>query len=505
MRHILYILLALACSPVLANAGLASSATSSITLGLEQGEMAGEVTDHSVILQTRLTTGMRQQNGEINGASGFARFVISKYSDFSTPFYSPWQQAQAQHDHIVKPLVGNLEANTRYFYRVEYKQGETSSSALGDSRQFKTLAGKNLSVPVSFVHATCMNYQLFFNGTKHFPWYRRFLIGKEGISSAAYEGHDIKLGYPALEAISNLKPDFVIFNGDNLYYDAGEKDTWADDKTSMRYRWHRQLSVPRFKDLLSNSATYWTKDDHDFRFDDGDLSGDQHPLPQLGIDIFKEQVPVVNIQDENAITYRTQRVSKELELWFLEGRDYRSPNDMEDGPNKTIWGDKQKAWLKSTLLASDATFKLIISPTPVIGPDRATKKDNHANPDGFWNEGQSFINWLAQQKLQVNGTYLLVGDRHWQYHSIHPSGVEEFSAGSMSYINAQPPATPGGFLSSDPDEKIIQPYVSPDRHGGFMQVNVNPAKNNKPAELIVRFIKENGDLLHELKKLAKQE
>ena len=42
-------------------------------------------------------------------------------------------------------------------------------------------------------------------------------------------------------------------------------------------------------------------------------------------------------------TYRTFRWGKDLQIWLVEGRDFRSPNNMPDGPDKTIWGAEQKA------------------------------------------------------------------------------------------------------------------------------------------------------------------
>ena len=84
---------------------------------------------------------------------------------------------------------------------------------------------------------------------------------------------------------------------------------------------------------------------------------------------------------------------------YSQTRDYRSPNAMPDGPNKSIWGKEQLAWLKRTLLESDADFRVLISPTPIIGPDRVSKIDNHADPKGFWTEGQAFLAWIRDQKL----------------------------------------------------------------------------------------------------------
>ncbi len=62
--------------------------------------------------------------------------------------------------------------------------------------------------------------------------------------------------------------------------------------------------------------------------------------------------------DPEAKTYRTYRPNRDLQIWFVEGRDYRDPNKMPDGPEKTLWGAQQIAWLKRTLLESDATFRL---------------------------------------------------------------------------------------------------------------------------------------------------
>ena len=58
-----------------------------------------------------------------------------------------------------------------------------------------------------------------------------------------------------------------------------------------------------------------------------------------------------------------------------EGRDYRSPHMTPQGPSKTLWGFEQLAWLKRTLLESDAVFKILISPTPLVGPDDANQAD----------------------------------------------------------------------------------------------------------------------------------
>ncbi len=225
--------------------------------------------------------------------------------------------------------------------------------------------------------------------------------------------------------------------------------------------------------------TYWSKDDHDFRFNEADNTTDDLPLPKTGIDMFHEQLPVPTP------SYRTHRVGKNLQIWLTEGRDYRSPNEMADGPVKSLWGAEQREWLKSTLKASDAKWKIIISPTPTVGPDDKKKIDNHADISGFRHEADAFFTWLKQN--QITNLKLICGDRHWQYHSIHPSGIEEFACGALNDENSRMGIAPGAKNGSDPQALVKQPYTSSTPKGGFLRISVG-------AELIFEHFDSRGEL-----------
>ncbi|MEZ6068971.1 MAG: alkaline phosphatase D family protein [Pirellulales bacterium] len=259
-------------------------------------------------------------------------------------------------------------------------------------------------------------------------------------------------------------------------------------------KWHEQFVQPRYVDLFANVPTYWEKDDHDCRYDDCDNTGDRLPSPQLGIATFREQVPVVDPLDDDAVTYRTHRIGRLAQIWLLEGRDYRSPNDSPDGPDKTLWGAEQLAWLKRTLSESDAVFKFIISPTPLVGPDDRRKTDNHTDIGGFQHEGQAFYDWLSENGFLDRGLYFICGDRHWQYHSIHPSGFEEFSTGALVDANSRLGVKPGDEDGTDPDALIRQPYTSDPPSGGFLLVDV--AEGSDGPRAAFEFFDENGKLLH---------
>lgn len=464
----------------------------SFTMTNGQGEIAGEVTTNSVILHSRLTTVGGIVEGDVPGAFGKARFELADSSNFTDFLKSPWLEANAEHDYIIKTRMSGLSAGTRYFYRLRYGPSKTNTR-VGPTRSFSTLAGKNAATEVNFVVVTGMNYARFYDDNPR-----------------AGSNEDKLLGYPALKSILDRQPEFFVATGDNVYYDVPVEQT-ASTLPQMRKKWHEQLVQPRFIDLFAEVPTYWQKDDHDYRYNDSDNTPGTAPSPELGAATFLEQVPVVDPNDLNPITYRTHRVSRDLQIWLMEGRDYRSPHMMPPGPNKTLWGAEQIDWLKRTLLASDATFKILISPTPMIGPDDANqagrpakghdpvKRDNHSNPEGFLFERDVFFDWLEENGFKDSGFYIVVGDRHWQYHSIHPRGFEEFSTGALIDANSRLGRNPGSPGSNDPDALITQPFTSPIPTGGFFEVTVTPGNNPVAA---FRWFDESGELTHESIRIA---
>ena len=484
-------------------------------IGLAQGVMVGEVRTDSAILQSRLTSTStlvdRRWSGII-GVEGVARFELSIQPDFRDSIQTEWLKSLPENDYIVKLRVADLRPDTRYHYRLSYgpKQDQLRQSMPGS---FRTLAGRNGTGPFSIAVVTGMNYTAFHHtGNSHMLPYR---------------GPDKELGYPALASILSLKPDFFVGTGDNVYYDfpgggfGHLQRGRAETQHQMRMKHQEQYSQPRFLELFRGVATYWMKDDHDHRFNDSDpfnptllyerfeaetyaktnlhprLSGSgSAPSHELGLRIFREQLPVVDPRDPEAVTYRTLRVSRGLQIWIVEGRDYRSPNDMPDGPEKTIWGTKQRNWLKQTLLESEATFKLLISATPMVGSDSTAKRDNHVNPKGFRHEGDAFFEWLQESGFSTERFFIVCGDRHWQYRAIHPSGFQEFSCGALVDANSTRGHFPGEPRSSDPEGKVRQPFHAEKPSGGFLLVKVSDPRDGGVQMKFV-FYDEMGRVVYE--------
>jgi alkaline phosphatase D len=445
-----------------------------------QGIMVGEVDETSAILQSRLGASAVLVDRDVPGAKGVGRFEYADNPEFENSRKTEWLTASPESDFILKSKISGLKPSTRYHYRLVFGP-DWRNSQRSKVGVFTTLQGKTGTKPVSFVVVTGMNYNSFHQG-----------VPRKGKRSGekAYTGADKHLGFPGLATMLDMKPDFFVGTGDNVYYDSHD-DREATDAKEMRRMWHEQFTQPRFVDLFRQVPTYWEKDDHDHRFNDCDLEGTRPPLSDLGIEIFREQVPVVDPTEPDAKTYRTFRINQHLQIWLVEGRDYRSPNKMDDGPDKTLWGAEQITWLKQTLLASDATYKLLISPTPMVGPDDAYKRDNHTNHRGFRTEGRAFFKWIKDQGLDRRGFAVLCGDRHWQYHSVDPIGIEEFSCGALVDANSRLGRSPGDKKSTDPNAEIKQLYTQAEASGGFLRVAIDEA-----AVARFEFYDENGLLLY---------
>jgi len=132
--------------------------------------------------------------------------------------------------------------------------------------------------------------------------------------------------------------------------------------------------------------------------------------------------------------------------------------------------------------ASDATFKILISPTPLVGPDRNGKGDNHANK-AFAYEGKQLRSFIGAQK----NMFVCCGDRHWQYVSVAAdSGVREYSCGPTSDKHA------GGW-SNDKRTPMHQ-YLNVT--GGFLSVTISADPAGKPLA-VFRHFSTRGKLLNE--------
>jgi alkaline phosphatase D len=452
---------------------MAEAADSSTEAHQAMSTRVGEVTDSSAIVWTRLTAHPTRNNeglnvgGRVNrnnpvavtvpveqlegacpGAAGRIRLRYGLKQDLSDAQTTDWIEVSAANDFIHAFRLNRLSPGSRYYY-------ESQTTGPGGSPQHAPLRGRFMTAPPAdkpsdfrFCVMTCQGYP-----DRGHP-----------------DGHPI---YPSMLA---LDPVFTCLTGDLVYYDSNEPR--AVSAELARYHWQRMFSLPRLAEFTRNIATYWLKDDHDT------LSDDSWPGARAGTFTWEEGLKIFRQQAMLAEgpSYRTFRWGRDLQIWFTDGRDHRSPNRMPDGPEKTIWGAEQKAWFKQTVKDSTATWKVLVSPTPLVGPDRTNKNDNHSNK-GFQHEGDEIRAWL---KANVPDNFFVIcGDRHWQYHSVHPqTGLHEFSVGAASDEHA------GGTPGEDPAIHRFHRVK-----GGFLSITLQPTAAG--SVIALRHHDVSGAVVHE--------
>lgn len=375
------------------------------------------------------TMPVSQMDGGVAGAKGFVKVKLIG-SGFQK--VSEWIEASSENDYTVKvPFVGLLSATQ---YEVEFLVKSDENSAVSINKgSFVTAPDPNQAVPVLFTTSTCQYFWSFDEENR---------------------------GFHSYDSMASLKPDFFIQTGDYVYYD--KPGPLAKTLDLARHKWHAMDAWPSLKDLFKAVPVYMMKDDHDVLKDDANPTSEAYGNLSFedGVNIWYQNVPL------SGKPYRTIRWGKDLQVWMVEGREFRSPNEELDGPDKTIWGREQMDWFQKSIEESDASFKILITATPIVGPDRDSKIDNHANKS-YNTEGEYLRSYLAG----IPNLFVVNGDRHWQYVSKDTkTGLMEFCSGPISDWHAQ------GWDADDvrPEHQFLR------LKGGFLSIKVE-REGMKPA------------------------
>jgi len=248
--------------------------------------------------------------------------------------------------------------------------------------------------------------------------------------------------------------DFFLFLGDTIYSDnpctAPPNEPGADfiantlDEYRARHRYQRGAeSLQRFLDTV---PVYVTWDDHEVI---NNFAGPYETRMPAGRQALREYWPIASPGEDPHRLYRSIRYGKDLELFILDTRQYRSRNADPDGPAKTMLGATQLQWLLDGLKQSTATWKVIATSVPLSIPKGGGAvvpgNDGWAggrDGTGFERERQVVVDTIVSRKLK--NVVFLGGDVHWvQANAYDPNqdGVidfHEFVAGPLAAYHGRP-------------------------------------------------------------------
>jgi alkaline phosphatase D len=299
--------------------------------------------------------------------------------------------AKASNDKTVKVLVKGLTPGKLYHYR--FKQGKTKSIVGTFSMPPKPSKDKTVRFAITGdadASKAPGKSTIFYNGLK----------GNNGLGAESFG---------AYAQMAGEKNAFNVNLGDTIYSDsevAGKgalavtvKQKWAKYRTNV--------AVPKLQRLRSSAAMYNHWDDHEFR---NDFSRPEHgnKIYLAGVKAFLDYMPAH--YGKNLGLYNKQRWGKNLEVFRLDERSFRSAKASADGkcnnpqtgapdlaptapqdtrdtfallvpslsapvsqqckkaindPKRTFLGPTQLAQFLKDVKASTAKFKVIINELPI--------------------------------------------------------------------------------------------------------------------------------------------
>ncbi|MFO0767362.1 MAG: alkaline phosphatase D family protein [Nitrospiraceae bacterium] len=319
-------------------------------------------------------------------------------------------------DLTLKLDLRGLRSGTRYRLQLSASGSDATAAA-----EFTTLPAPENTSPISF------------------GW-----SGDLGGQGRCRTGAD---SYGIFSLIQDRAPDFFVFLGDTIYADdvCGLPNLPGSDfravtleqfRAKQRYQ-RGSIPLQRF---LASVPLFLTWDDHDVR---NNFAGPFESYMPAGRQALFEYWPIRALPHAPYRLYRRVRAGADLELFFLDTRQYRSRNSEPDGPLKTMLGAEQLGWLTEGLRASTALWKVIVSSVPLSIPKPGTAQEPGydgwaGGPDGTGFEQE--LKTIAQTIIEapIRNVVWLTGDVHFVQglaYDVDRDGLadfHEFTVGPLS-------------------------------------------------------------------------
>jgi alkaline phosphatase D len=409
MRHLVRALLASAAIALLAPSAASAN-------GFSFGVAAGEVTSDSAKLWARADH------------PGFALLKVATDKDFNRVVRRSIVFAFPFNDLTVQRRVDDLKSNTRYWYRF-VRWG--SASAVGT---FVTAPNRNDNAPIRFAWSGDTDASPAVGKTQ--PFWNNFDIFKH---------------------MQEEKNQFNVHLGDTIYSDSEVPGRLNPVALTVAQKWAKyrlNLGQANLANLRGSGAFYSQWDDHEFindfsRFENVFSSGtiNGQLLYLRGLKAFTDYAPV-DFSFHDGL-YRTRRWGKNLELFFLDERSFRSAKASANGvcdnpisgqpdlaptapqatrnlfkalvpslaaqvspaclatindPRRTFLGQHQLQRFLSDIHHSDARFKVIINEMPI--------QQYYALPYDNWSGYEADRQRVLHGLQGVKNTIFLTTDVH---------------------------------------------------------------------------------------------
>lgn len=368
---------------------------------LVQGPMLGAVTPDSIRIWMR-------------PAGPFPCVVeYARDAEFTEPLRSEAVVPSRERDYTVCIVLQDLQPATRYHYRVRVA-----------GAVHRPLPA---TLPCTFTTAPVPES-----------------AGRVRIAFGSCARIDADAEQPIWHRVREAAPDLFLWIGDNVYANTVLPDI-------LREEYRRQRAVPSLQPLLRTVPQLAVWDDHDFGCNNDDRT---NPIRAEALAVFGEYwANPPREADAGVGVYFRYRLGG-VELFMLDDRYHRAPNEDADEPTKTMLGAEQLAWLQRALESSRAPFKLLVSGsgwTCAKGPGG----DSWA---AFLHERNRLFDFIRDQGIE--GVVLVSGDTHVaELNAIPRAAVGGYDLYDLVSSPLAQPAS-DNFRDRTPELRIRAPYCA---------------------------------------------
>ena len=391
-------------------------ASASAGNGFIDGVTAGEVTDSSA-----LVWGQLKKPGEVTGtlkANGAPKVAVKAL------------KATKSTDETFQTTVKKLKPGKTYSYEFCLADQPKKCS---DTGKFQTAPKPSQDKTIRFAYS-----------------------GDETGVAAKGKSKPFWGDFKAFKSMAGENNNFNIDFGDTIYSDPEVPNIKTAKTEQEKWQMYRKkLAVKNQRTIRESTGLYNHWDDHEF-INDFSIPEDGKKLYKAGVSAFRTYEPVT-YSDKTGI-YRTERWGKNLELFFLDERSFRSAKASANGvcdnpstpgqpdlaptapqnvrnafgalipslkqpvsqqcldtinsPNRTFLGQKQLNTFVNAVKSSDATWKVVMNEDPI--------QQFYALPYDRW-EGYAFERVQLLNDLQaanVDHLVFLTTDTHASFANV---------------------------------------------------------------------------------------
>ncbi len=342
----------------------AGCALSSLVSAQTAGPLVGEVRQTEAYLLYRTDGTVRNLRLSVLDAGGGVVTVSESAS-------------AAANDYVAKFHVTGLAADTPYRYKLEDITGGSPVAVAGPGEAFR--------------------------------FRTKLPLGKRGVVTAAFASCANDTSIPVWERMDLLAVDQVFMMGDTPYID-------TTDLAVVRQKHRAFLNTPTLATMAKHTSCVGTWDDHDFGLNNGNgltvMAGKGNTRQA-----FVEYRAHAQFGNGTEGVYHKTDLGV-MEVFLLDPRWWSETGPSPVDPSKkTCFGADQLEWLRTSLKASRAPFKVL-----AIGEIWQDKKNSETDDlYTYWYERDALLDFIRTERIP--GVVLIGGDIHVSRYLKHPQRV----------------------------------------------------------------------------------